>query len=320
MSYTQDSLVNVFKPIGPTSFQMVQEVKNLLGAAKAGHIGTLDPMAEGVLPIGLNRATRVIQFLSPLAKVYRAEMELGAATDTQDATGKVMTVGEAGPVTEAQVRSAVESFAGEQKQIPPMFSAKKKKGIPLYKLARNGITIDREPVSICVYRIDFLKKTGNRVEFEVECSAGTYVRTLCHDMGQKLGCGAHMVRLVRTRVGVFDLENALSLKDIETAVADGSLPQKVFPPEKALNFLPVIRVKNDFVNSLVNGIALSKLSLETYPGKFKPGMDIRVVNGGDHLLAIVEPVVDQDGFHRLAPRDIAFKLKRVLVDAHLERS
>ncbi len=168
--------------------------------------------------------------------------------------------------------------------------------------------------------LDHLKKAGNRVEFEVECSAGTYVRTLCHDMGQKLECGAHMVRLVRTRVGIFDVENALSQKDIETAVADGSLPQKVFPPEKALNFLPVIRVKNDFVNSLVNGIALSKLSLETYPGKFKPGMDIRVVNGGDHLLAIVDPVVDQDGFHNLAPRDIAFKLKRVLVDAHQARS
>ena len=304
MSYTQDSILNLFKPKGLTSFQAVNRVKRRLQARKAGHIGTLDPMAEGVLPICLNRATRIIQFLSPLKKVYRAELVLGAITDTQDATGKVLEQGDPGPVT---------AEMGEQLQVPPMFSAKKNKGIPLYKLARNGITIDRKPVSICVHRIDFLQKTGDRVEFEVECSAGTYVRTLCHDMGRRLGCGAHMTRLVRTRVGMFDLENALTLEAFDAAAGDGSLPQKLFPQERALDFLPEIRVKKDFVSSLANGLALSKSSLETFPPTFRPGMDLRVMNGGDHLLAVVEPVVDEAGLKRLEPEDIAFKLKRVLV-------
>ncbi|UCD10883.1 MAG: tRNA pseudouridine(55) synthase TruB [Nitrospinaceae bacterium] len=313
MSYTQDSILNLFKPKGLTSFQAVNRVKRRLQARKAGHIGTLDPMAEGVLPICLNRATRIIQFLSPLKKVYRAELVLGAITDTQDATGKVLEQGDPGPVTAEMARRVVEGFLGEQLQVPPMFSAKKNKGIPLYKLARNGITIDRKPVSICVHRIDFLQKTGDRVEFEVECSAGTYVRTLCHDMGRRLGCGAHMTRLVRTRVGMFDLENALTLEAFDAAAGDGSLPQKLFPQERALDFLPEIRVKKDFVSSLANGLALSKSSLETFPPTFRPGMDLRVMNGGDHLLAVVEPVVDEAGLKRLEPEDIAFKLKRVLV-------
>lgn len=313
MSYTQDSIVNLLKPQGLTSFQVVDRVKAILKAKKAGHIGTLDPMAEGVLPICLNRATRIIQFLSPLSKVYRAEMELGTATDTQDATGKVIEQGDAGGVSTEAARAVVESFQGEQLQVPPMFSAKKKKGIPLYKLARNGITIERKPVSIRVYRIEFLQKSGDRVEFEVECSAGTYVRTLCHDMGRQLGCGAHMTRLTRTRVGMFDLENGLTLEDLVAAVGDGSLPQKLFPQERALDFLPEIRVKKDFVSSLAHGQALSKSSLETFPRKFEPGMDLRVMNGGDHLLAVVEPVVDEEGFKELEPGDTAFKLKRVLV-------
>ncbi len=313
MSYTQDSIVNLLKPQGLTSFQVVDRVKAILKAKKAGHIGTLDPMAEGVLPICLNRATRIIQFLSPLSKVYRAEMELGTATDTQDATGKVIEQGEAGGVSTEAAQAVVESFLGEQLQVPPMFSAKKKKGIPLYKLARNGITIERKPVSIRVYRIDFLRKSGDRVEFEVECSAGTYVRTLCHDMGRQLGCGAHMTRLTRTRVGMFDLENGLTLEDLVAAVGDGSLPQKLIPQERALDFLPEIRVKKDFVSSLAHGQALSKSSLETFPCKFEPGMELRVMNGGDHLLAVVEPVVDEEGFKELEPGDTAFKLKRVLV-------
>ncbi len=313
MSYTQNSIININKPKGLTSFGVVSRVKKSLGVKKAGHIGTLDPMAEGVLPICLNRATRIIQFLSPQRKVYRAEMELGAATDTQDATGKVIETGDPGAVSPEDARRVVEGFLGEQLQLPPMFSAKKKKGIPLYKLARNGITIERKPVSIRVYRIDFLQKAGDRVEFEVECSAGTYVRTLCHDMGRQLGCGAHMVRLVRTRVGVFDLNNALTLEAFDDALADGSLPRKVIPQERALDFLPEIRVKKDFVSSLANGLALSKSSLETFPRAFRPGMDLRVMNGGDHLLAVVEPVVDAEGFERLSPGEIAFKLKRVLI-------
>ncbi|GJL80079.1 MAG: tRNA pseudouridine synthase B [Nitrospinaceae bacterium] len=292
---------------------MVQAVKKIVGAKKAGHIGTLDPMAEGILPICMDRSTRIIQFLSSLPKGYIAEMVLGTSTDTQDATGTVTHTGNPENISETEVRSALKGFLGAQDQIPPMFSAKKKQGIPLYKLARNGITIDRKPVRISMYSIEFLKKEDNRVTFEVQCSAGTYIRTLCYDIGQKLGCEAHMSRLVRNRVGDFDLETSLTLEELETAVKDGCLSDKLIPVEKALNFLPEIRIKESFVNSIANGIAPSKSSLETIPRKFQPGMNLRVSHVDSHLLAIAEPIVDQDTYARLAPREVAFKLKRVLI-------
>ena len=205
MNCTLNQVVNLYKPSGPTSFAMVSSVKRILGVKKAGHIGTLDPMAEGILPICLNQSTRIIQFLSPLSKHYQCTMTLGMATDTQDSTGKTIFEG------------VLASFVGEQKQVPPMFSAKKNKGIPLYKLARNGITIERKPVSVHFYSIDFVNMNENRVEFEAHCSAGTYLRTLCHDIGQRLGCGAHMSRLIRKQVGVFDQGSSVSPEALETA-------------------------------------------------------------------------------------------------------
>lgn len=309
-----NKVVNLYKPQGPSSFKMVQSVKNIIGAKKAGHIGTLDPMAEGVLPICIGKSTRIIQFLSSLPKVYTAEMVLGTSTDSQDATGKVTaTGGNPDKITEAEIRAVFKEFTGRLNQIPPMFSAKKKQGIPLYKLARSGITIERKPVPIHIYSMEFLEKEGNRVRFVVQCSAGTYIRTICYDIGQKLGCEAHMGHLVRNQVGNFDQKESLTLEKLEAAVADGSLPDKLIPVEKALNFLPEIRIKESFVNSIANGIAPSKSSLETIPSRFQPGMNLRVSRIDSHLLAIAEPVVDQDAYARLSPGDVAFKLKRVLI-------
>lgn len=293
---------------------MVQSVKNILGVKKAGHIGTLDPMAEGVLPICIGKSTRIIQFLSSLPKVYTAVMVLGTSTDSQDATGKVTaTGGNPENITEDQIRSVFKNFLGRQNQIPPMFSAKKKQGIPLYKLARNGITIDRKPVPILIYSLEFMKKEENRVSFTVQCSAGTYIRTLCYDVGQELGCEAHMGHLVRNQVGNFDQKASLTLEALEAAVADGSVSEKLIPVETALNFLPEIRIKESFVNSIANGIAPSKSSLETIPNQFKPGMNLRVSHIDSHLLAIAEPIVDQDAYAQLSPGEVAFKLKRVLI-------
>jgi tRNA pseudouridine55 synthase len=293
---------------------MVLSVKRILGVKKAGHIGTLDPMAEGVLPICIGKSTRIIQFLSSLPKVYTAEMVLGTSTDSQDATGKVTaTGGNPENISEEQIRSVFKDFLGPQDQVPPMFSAKKKQGIPLYKLARNGITIDRKSVPILIYSLEFLKKEENRVRFKVHCSAGTYIRTLCYDVGQKLNCEAHMGHLVRNKVGNFDEKTSLTLEALEAAVAEESLSSKLIPVEKALNFLPEIRIKESFVNSLANGIAPSKSSLETIPNQFRPGMNLRVSHIDSHLLAIAEPVVDQDAYARLSPGEVAFKLKRVLI-------
>ena len=313
MNCTLNQVVNLYKPSGPTSFSMVQSVKRILGVKKAGHIGTLDPMAEGILPICLNQSTRIIQFLAPLSKHYQCTMTLGTATDTQDSTGKTIFEGNPSQITETQVRDMLTGFVGEQKQVPPMYSAKKNKGIPLYKLARNGITIERKPVSVHFYSIDFINMDGNLVEFEAHCSAGTYLRTLCHDIGQKLGCGAHMSGLIRKQVGVFDQDSSVSPEALETANVNGKLTEVLFPVEKVLGFLPEIRIKDDFIEPLAHGNALPKSSLKAYPGEFKPGMMMRVCNGSDKVLAIVEPLVDQDRFARLAGEDIAFKLKRVLI-------
>ena len=313
MNCTLNQVVNLYKPSGPTSFSMVQSVKRILGVKKAGHIGTLDPMAEGILPICLNQSTRIIQFLSPLSKHYQCTMTLGTATDTQDSTGKTIFEGNPSQITETQVRDMLTGFVGEQKQVPPMYSAKKNKGIPLYKLARNGITIERKPVSVHFYSIDFINMDGNLVEFEAHCSAGTYLRTLCHDIGQKLGCGAHMSGLIRKQVGVFDQDSSVSPEALEAANVNGKLNEVLFPVEKVLGFLPEIRINDDFIEPLAHGNALPKSSLKAYPGEFKPGMMMRVCNGSDKVLAIVESLVDQDRFARLAGEDIAFKLKRVLI-------
>ena len=312
MSYTQDSIVNLFKPVGPTSFDMVCSVRKILGVKKAGHIGTLDPAAEGVLPICLNRSTRIIQFLSPLQKTYRATLELGSETDTQDATGRKVSTKDPSLINETKIKQVFQTFVGEKDQIPPMYSAKKKNGIPLYKLARNGINIARDPVKITVYSIDFIKKEENQVLFEVRCSAGTYIRTLSHDIGKKLGCYAHMVRLTRTKVGLFGLGRTLTLEELKVAYEEGSLPEKLLPLEEALNFLPAIRVKEEYLESVSHGVALSKCFLETLPDRFEPGYYFRVFGNNDKVLAVVEPVVDQDKLPELTPRDIVFKAKRVL--------
>ena len=312
MSYTQDSIVNLFKPVGPTSFDMVCSVRRILGVKKAGHIGTLDPAADGVLPICLNRSTRIIQFLSPLQKTYRATLELGSETDTQDATGRKVSTKDPSLVNETKIKQVFRTFVGEKDQIPPMYSAKKKNGIPLYKLARNGINIARDPVKITIYSIDFIKKEENQVLFEVRCSAGTYIRTLSHDVGKKLGCCAHMVRLTRTKVGLFGLGHTLTLEELKVAYEEGSLPEKLLPLEEALNFLPAIRVKEEYLESVSHGVALSKCFLETLPDRFEPGHYFRVFGNNDKVLAVVEPVVDQDKLPDLTPRDIVFKAKRVL--------
>lgn len=308
-----NNIINLYKPVGPSSFFMVQSVKRALKVKKAGHIGTLDPKAEGVLPICLDRSTRLIQFLVSLPKVYRATMTLGIATDTQDATGQVLSTGDAGAITQEEVQQVMAGFQGEIQQIPPMYSAKKKDGVPLYKLARKGITIDRKPVTLQIYGIEFLNKEGNEVAFRVKCSAGTYIRTLCHDIGQLLGCGAHMSQLVREQVGQFDIQSSLTLEELSLAQSDGTLAQKLLETEAVLNFLPEIKVHPDQIASIAHGKPITKTAVMATPENFRPGMNLRVTDEAGRIAAIAEPVVDEQGFQALNPDEIAFKLKRVLV-------
>ena len=308
-----NNILNLYKPVGPSSFFMVQSVKRTLKVKKAGHIGTLDPKAEGVLPICLNQSTRLIQFLVSLPKVYQATMTLGIETDTQDATGQVLSTGDASDITEQEVRKALAGFQGEQQQTPPMYSAKKKNGVPLYKLARNGISIERKPVTLQIYCIDFLKKEDNQVSFRVKCSAGTYIRTLCHDVGQTLGCGAHMSQLVREQVGRFDVQSSWTIEELSQAQDDGTLDQKLLETEAVLDFLPEIKVTPDYVASIAHGKPLTKIAVMETPEYFQPGVNLRVTGEDGRIAAIVEPMVDQEGFQKLGAQDTAFKLKRVLI-------
>jgi len=312
MIYTQNRIVNLYKPQGPTSFSMVYQVKKILGVKKAGHIGTLDPMAEGILPICLGQSTRIIQFLSPLSKNYQCTMELGSATDSQDATGKVIFTGDPSGIKNEQIKEIFQQFSGKQKQVPPMYSAKKSNGIPLYKLARNGINIERKPVFVHFFAIEFVSRDKNRVKFDVHCSAGTYIRTLCHDIGQRLGCGAHLVGLVRSGVGIFDLESSVTLDTLKETIKKKQ--DILFSVEKALAFLPEVIIKDELVPSLANGRPLTKSLFKVLPGEFRPGMSLRVLNRNGIILAIVEPLINQDQFKEMDATDIAFKFKRVLVN------
>lgn len=217
------------KPAGWTSHDVVAKVKRTLKARKVGHLGTLDPMATGVLPLVINGATRFARFMHGGTKVYRAALRLGAATDTYDSTGTVVATAPTGGIGEAEVACAFESFRGSIKQLPPMYSSVKKGGVPLYKLARKGVVVEREPREVEIFDLRLLRVDLPEVEFTVECSRGTYVRSLCHDVGSALGCGAHMTSLRRIASGAFTEEEA-----VDPTLDAEALAAKLIPLEEAL--------------------------------------------------------------------------------------
>ncbi|MEE3419677.1 MAG: tRNA pseudouridine(55) synthase TruB [Lachnospiraceae bacterium] len=214
-----NGVVNVRKEKGMTSFGVVARLRRIFGQKKIGHTGTLDPDAEGVLPICLGRATHLVEDLSRGTKTYRAVLLLGVETDTQDISGTVLLEKEV-TVTEEEVREAIFSFQGKQKQLPPMYSAVKVNGQKLVDLARRGIEVERKEREVEFSEINILSVDFPRVTFEVTCSHGTYIRTLCHDIGQKLGCGACMESLLRLRVEDFTLEDALTVDEIARRKAE----------------------------------------------------------------------------------------------------
>lgn len=209
-----DGILNVLKPSGMTSFDVVAHLRGLLGIRKIGHAGTLDPLAVGVLPVCTGRATRAIEFMMDKDKLYRAELTLGVITDTQDSSGKVLSVREV-KCTDEEIDLAVQSFTGKYMQIPPMYSALKVDGKRLYDLAREGMQIERKQREVEVYSSRTLhidRSDGIRVLMDVHCSKGTYIRTLCADIGERLGCGGHMSFLLRKQAGPFEISSALTLE------------------------------------------------------------------------------------------------------------
>ena len=209
-----DDILVIDKPQGMTSHDVVDAVRRRFNIKKVGHCGTLDPMATGVLVVLMNKATKLSAKLCCDDKEYICQITLGASTDTHDSTGNIIEKRQLSGMIEADIKNAILSFEGKQKQIPPMVSAKHHNGERLYKLARKGVVVHREPVDIDIKNIDIISITHNRIELKVACSKGTYIRTLCHDIGKKLGCGAHMSSLRRIRSGAFHINDAIALEDI----------------------------------------------------------------------------------------------------------
>ena len=251
-----DGFLVLNKPLGKTSSDCVVFVRKRLPRGTAiGHGGTLDPMASGVLPVCVGAATRLFDYIIDKQKTYVAELQLGVVTDTQDATGAVVETRSVN-VTEADVRAALPRFIGEIWQTPPMYSAIKRGGKRLYELARRGESVEVAPRACRVDDVRLTASLGDgRYRLEVDCGKGVYIRTLCHDIGAYLGCGGHMATLERTRAGVFTLENALTLEEVDALGAEG-LEARLLPMDAAIAHLSAVRVEARHRAAVRNGMPL----------------------------------------------------------------
>lgn len=253
-------MINVYKEKGFTSHDVVAKMRGICKQKKIGHTGTLDPDAVGVLPVCLGSATKLCDMLTDKDKEYVAEFRLGLVTDTQDSSGKVLEEREV-LASLPMIREAVCSFTGPSMQIPPMYSALKVNGKKLYELAREGKEIERKARPIFIHSIEILEEKFPDFTIRIHCSKGTYIRTLCHDIGQKLGCGAVMTSLKRTKVGSFGIEQALTLSKLQMLSDEGRLSEVIVPVEKVFEKLPAVKVKESAFKALQNGNQLKKEEL-----------------------------------------------------------
>lgn len=284
-SFTLQGIVNVLKPPGMTSHDVVQYLRRLLRVKRIGHAGTLDPGATGVLVVAVGQATRLIEFAMNSSKYYRAEMVLGVTTDTQDAFGKVTRREEPGDLSAEDIATVLDKFHGRVQQVPPMVSAVRYRGRKLYELARQGQEVPREPRWVEIHEVKLRRWEPPRAVFDVCCSKGTYIRTLCADAGDVLGCGAHLSFLVRTRSGSFRLEEAQLLEEIAEAVSKGeySFLQDM---EKAVSNFPPIHVKASSVERVLHGNPLRPLDLALSINHLEDKQWVRIHGPASHFLAI----------------------------------
>ena len=283
-------VLNIYKEKGYTSHDVVARLRRIVGQKKIGHTGTLDPEAEGVLPVCLGKATKLCDLLTDKDKTYEAVLLLGISTDTQDTTGKILEEKNTADLREEAVREVVLSFEGEYDQIPPMFSALKVGGKKLYELARDGKEVERKPRHVQIYRIRILQIDLPRVRMEVTCSKGTYIRTLCHDIGEKLGCGGCMESLLRTRVERFGVAESLRISEVEQLMDEGTLQEhmikvdEMFPDYQKVYLTPeasaAVRNGNSF--RLGDVIWISELS------GFQNADRVRVYEEERNFIAVYE--------------------------------
>ena len=294
-----DGILNIYKEKGYTSHDVVARLRGILHQKKIGHTGTLDPAAEGVLPVCLGKATKLCSMLEDWDKEYRAVLLLGIETDTEDMTGQV-TASSPVETGEEEVRKIMASFVGSYLQVPPMYSAKKIGGRKLYELARQGVVVEREPCPVKIHAIQIEKMDLPRVTFSVKCSKGTYIRSLCRDIGRKAGCGGCMESLQRTRVGDNTLETAVKLDQLEEMAKEDRLGEILIPIDRMFSDLPVFSVKEEGEKLLYNGNPLD-FSLLTCSGSpdWNParGQTVRIYDRGGRFIGVYL----SDGIKRIKP-------------------
>lgn len=252
-----EGVLMLLKPSGMTAHDLVEFVRKKLGMQRVGHTGTLDPLAAGLMLLCLGRATRLSEFLSGLDKVYRFELVFGVKTKTQDAEGEIIEINPTDELTFENLEKILSKFVGEIEQIPPMLSALHYQGKRLYQLARNGVEVERNPRKVQIYRLTLLKwwdKPVKRALIEVHCSRGTYIRTLASDIGDALGCGAYQHFLVRTQIGPFKSEEALTLEEFAEAVLQRTWEKYLLPPDQALPMFPNLVLTKLEVRRALNGM------------------------------------------------------------------
>lgn len=283
-----DGIINVYKEKGYTSHDVVAKMRGILKMKKIGHTGTLDPDAEGVLPICIGKGTRLVDLITDKDKTYAASCKLGITTDTQDISGKILSRTNA-TVTLSQLQEAIKAYIGEYMQLPPMYSAIRVDGKKLYELARQGLEVERERRRVVIHDIRLEDFDEEKQEFKVtvHCGKGTYIRTLLHDIGERLGCGACMVELTRTAVGSFSIHEALRLSVVEALVREDKLSDHIVKIEEIFCGYSKITLKQEYDKLVHNGnLFLPDQSQEGQPAL--PGKQVRVYDSEDRFIGIYE--------------------------------
>ena len=301
-------VINVYKEQGFTSHDVVAKLRGIVGQKKIGHTGTLDPDAVGVLPVCLGRATKLCDMLTDKDKVYEAVMLLGVETDTQDTTGQILKSSETDEITEEQVRAAVLDFVGDYNQVPPMYSALKINGKKLYELAREGKTVERKSRKVQIHGIRILEMNLPHVRMEVDCSKGTYIRTLCHDIGEKLQVGGCMEELERTKVGRFLKEDAVTLDEVRQKMEQGEGAELFTPLDQIFAELPAVTVTDAKAWMSYNGNDLPERFLLEKEA-WTDGQEVRVYDSRKNFIGL---------YQYRAPKKL-FHIKKMFLDPEAEK-
>ncbi len=290
-----NGVLNIFKPKGMSSFDAVRVVKKVAGTGKVGHTGTLDPEATGVLPICIGKATKIIDYIMDSEKVYEVTLKLGIRTTTYDLEGEVLEERDPSHLTEEEILNAINSFKGEYCQIPPMYSALKQNGVRLYELARKGIEVERKGRLVNIYNLEDIKINNPYISMKVTCSKGTYIRSLCYDIGEKLGVFATMTQLNRAKTSVFSQEKSININELTKE----NINDYILSMEEALEKYDKIVVNKKYVKLLVNGVRVAD-------GRFTKD---KVIN--NKLYRVYD---DENNFIGLGERnDAGFKIEKLLI-------